>query len=162
MLKLDSQVPICQTYVTIPSPIPFLSSLRRHVLLSLPLQTLGDTIKAGRRGVWHGGQSIRSSIHGSTQAQMVIQMNKLSIWEAETLCCESHTYENMWSGGKRAHGALISSSHVHHMNSWRNNKASMLLKHVFVLSCGLPNYVLFNFDCQRTPCPFCKFAAQYF
>lgn len=86
-----------------------------------------------------GGQSIRSSIHGSAQAQMVIQINKFSILEAETLCWESHTYENMWSGGERAHGALISSSHVHHMNSCRNNKASMLLQRVFVLSCGLPN-----------------------
>lgn len=107
--------------------------------LSLPLQTLGDTIKAGWRGWGMGGQSIRSSIHGSAQAQLVIQMNKFSIWEAETLCCESHTYENMWSGGERAHGVLISSSHVHHMNSCRHNKASMLLKRVFVLSCGLPN-----------------------
>lgn len=105
---------------------------------SLCLCRLWETpSRLGGGGV--GGQSIRSSIHGSAQAQMVIQMNKFSIWEAETLCCESHTYENMWSGGERAHGALISSSHVHHMNSCRYNKASMLLKRVFVLSCGLPN-----------------------
>ena len=88
-------------------------------------------------GACQGWQSIGHSIHGSAQAQMVIQ--KFSLGEVEILCCQGCTHESMGWVGDRTLGALISSTSVHYMNSWRNSKASMLLRRVFVLSSGLPN-----------------------